>query len=145
MASGWYLVQESFSTIFQRPQSMKTDDLCWGWLWKVFPEIEIKDQKSGTRASKLTWFLTSASLNHLPRRHTSSLFEGRSWSSSEPSLPSWPLSPDADSWQLLLLNLPNSFHFAGTEEVVFSVQLRCFCFDPGWHRDTRLLELWVKI
>ena len=98
-----------------------------------------RDQKSGTRASKLTWSLTSVSLVLLPPQHTSSLSEGRFWSSSELSLPSWPLPHDVDSWQLLLLpNRPNYFHFAGTEASVFSVLLRCFCFDPASHRDTRL-------
>ena len=52
MASGWYLVRESFSTIFQRPQSMEADDLCWGWLWKVFPEFEINDQKIWNQSFK---------------------------------------------------------------------------------------------
>ena len=44
MASGWYLVQESVSTILQRPQSMEAYDLCWGWFWKVFPGIEARSK-----------------------------------------------------------------------------------------------------
>ena len=43
MASGWYISHSGiFSTIFQRPQSMEADNLCWGWLWKVFPEMKTR-------------------------------------------------------------------------------------------------------
>ena len=129
------------STVFQRPQSMESYYFCWGWLWKVFPEIKAKS-KIWNRSLKTDLVLDLCGLE--PFSTTTYFFSFRR--KVLILLRAFPPLLAFVSWCRLLETSPSR-----------STILIPFCWDRGgllssaallllrpWLTQ-RLLELWVKI